>query len=455
MRARRTILLIFGQALLVSCVFGEDRGIEGAVTVTPSEGPQKYAVIVGVNGYDDPGIGDLQFAVADAQAVHSALTSAPNGFDVNRSVLLTDDMPPNRQPTRSNVLKFLQAFLGLAGPEDTVLVYFAGHGTMDRNPTSSEEELHLLPSDASLSLIGETSVPYRTVKGMLAECAAKCKVLILDACHSAAGRALTRMPRGIESHLRLAGEGTVVLASSGADEVSHEMPETGHGAFTYFLLQGLQGEADSNNDGLIDAEELSGYAWNRTSLWAADQGFSQKPWKLASVSGKIMLAGVHAPGMRIARCNCKRVFDNYRKVKDGIADLEAYRAPLQTELDRLSREIEAQKTRYDNDGSLTAREKKSLEKKIRSRYAQYQEAFEKAQSDIDARHARLVAEARADIHVAAQTVARRNGYDMVIDSDPKATEKILWVREGLVAPETVPTGGNDISQEVIGEVNSQ
>ena len=41
-------------------------------------------------------------------------------------------------------------------------------------------------------------------------------------------------------------EGRIVITASGPGEVSLELPELGHGVFTYFLLEGLYGKADIN-----------------------------------------------------------------------------------------------------------------------------------------------------------------------------------------------------------------
>ena len=288
---RRLVVVTVAVSFAFTSFAAEQRGVSGTATA-PNAGAKKYAVIVGVNRYDDAGIGPLEFAVADAKAIHETLTSAPAGFDAERAVLLTDDSAAERRPTRSNVLKFLNAFIGLATPDDTVLVYFAGHGTTEKDAASGQDRLYLLPADASVSLIRDTSIAYQSVKDLLEACPARRKVMILDACHSAAGRDLSRMTQSTEQQLKPQAEGMVVMAACGADEVSHEMKETGHGAFTHFLLEGFQGGADTNGDGLVGAAELSAYTWEKTSLWAANQGFSQKPWQIATTSGDIVLSKV-------------------------------------------------------------------------------------------------------------------------------------------------------------------
>lgn len=285
MRTNSRKTLIFNLLLFFPIVgFGaaQERGIAG--TGAGAAGDMKYAVVIGVNRYADSGVGQLEHAVADAEAIHRVLTSAPGGFTPERTVLLTDNQPDERRPTRANILKFLNTFVGLAGSSDTVLVYFAGHGTTEN------DQLYLLPSDTALSMLGDTAIPFERIKALVEASPAQRKVLILDACHSGAGRSLNRMTEGVGKQFDEASRGMVVLASCGPDEVSREMPDTGHGAFTYFLLEGLAGAADTNGDGFIGAKELSNHTWDHTRLWAAGNGWQQNPWEHSHVSGDIILA---------------------------------------------------------------------------------------------------------------------------------------------------------------------
>ena len=50
-----------------------------------------------------------------------------------------------------------------------------------------------------------------------------------------------------------------VLSASAGDQISSTYAEKGHGLFTYFMLQGLRGEADGNSDGAITLAELYEY----------------------------------------------------------------------------------------------------------------------------------------------------------------------------------------------------
>lgn len=258
---------------------------------------RKYAVIIGINGYEDAGILDLQCAVNDAKAVYQLLQSAPGGFTADNMILITDEAGQGRRPTRGVILRFLKSFIALAGEKDTILVYFAGHGI------AVEGRLFLLPADASLSVVEESAIAYATLMSMLEESPAKRKVMLLDACHSGMGRSVNTLKESDFARLEQESQGILALASCGPDELSYEMDKTGHGAFTFFLLKGLTGKADADGDGLIGASELSRYVWEQTRHWAAQNGLTQTPWRMERVAGDIILARAGAelpPSLRNA-----------------------------------------------------------------------------------------------------------------------------------------------------------
>jgi len=102
----------------------------------------------------------------------------------------------------------------------------------------------------------------------------------------------------------------VSLASSGPEELSYDMPEKEYGAFTYFLLQGLTGAADSDKDGLISATELSKYIHEQTSLWAAQEGRRQRSWRVEKATGEVVLV---QPGGIIPRIEVAIDYDGDKK----------------------------------------------------------------------------------------------------------------------------------------------
>lgn len=266
------------------------RGI-GAAVAGPAPTPQKWAIIIGVGDYQDAGIGDLPNAVNDARAVRDMLVSMPEGFPEKNVMLLADGEVSDRLPTRNNIIRFLDARLKLAGPQDTVLVYFAGHGITEAGA------LYLMASDSGGTTARDTGLAFARLEESIRAASAQKRVLILDACHSGAGRANAALSTHAVKELERASKGIVTLASCSGEEKSHEMPETGHGAFTHFLLEALTGKGDGDNDGMVSATEAAKYTWNATRLWASEKGLTQTPWRKEEVFGDIILAktGGHVP----------------------------------------------------------------------------------------------------------------------------------------------------------------
>ena len=69
---------------------------------------------------------------------------------------------------------------------------------------------------------------------------------------------------------------TIFNSASGA-EFSSDFDEVGHGLFSYFLMKGLEGEADANNDRQISTMELHEYIFNNVSSQSINLGLAQNP----------------------------------------------------------------------------------------------------------------------------------------------------------------------------------
>ena len=308
-------------SMVTATVSAQQRGVIGTTGTKDPSAAQKWAIVIGVGDYVDESIGDLPNAVRDARAVRDMLVTMPDGFPAGNVLLLTDGEGQSREPTRGNIMRYLRSRLGLAGPDDTVLVYFAGHGTTE------DGKLFLLPRDAALSDLKFTGFPFEEAKKIIDNSPSKKKIFILDACHSGTGRATETLTREAARDLERASEGFIVLASCKAKQQSHEMPGSGHGAFTYFLLQGMTGEADYDKNGYLSATELSLYTWDKTRRWASEQGFEQTPLRMEKVSGDIFIArtGGKIPGQTAPQQSVEDALANIKipKAKPGSKDARA------------------------------------------------------------------------------------------------------------------------------------
>jgi uncharacterized caspase-like protein len=226
-------------------------------------GPQHWAVVVGVSEYKNPGIPSLKYADKDAEALADFLRRPEGGgYDNDHMQVLL-----NKDATLTNVRDKLINFLNQAIDMDLVVIYFAGHGAPE---PARPQNMYLLTYDSDPSSLGTSAFPMWDIQTVLARyISAKRVVVFTDACHSG-GISVNFATRGLAdsepnlvnqylADLSKTKEGIVVFTASAAGEVSQEFPDMGHGAFTYYLLEGLEGKADLNNDYTVTINELMQY----------------------------------------------------------------------------------------------------------------------------------------------------------------------------------------------------
>jgi uncharacterized caspase-like protein len=177
-----------------------------------------------------------------------------------------------------------------------VFIYFAGHGSTEKDSLSPDGDgltKYLLPYDAIPDDLYATALPMDEIKKIFNRINSDRLIFICDACYSGASGGRTISLTGLRSSISDAfldrivkGKGRVIITASGPNEVSSESDELQHGVFTYFLLKGLKGEADTDSDGLITVDELYKYV----SIEVPDATHQeQHPMKKGSVEGQIVI----------------------------------------------------------------------------------------------------------------------------------------------------------------------
>ena len=273
----------------------------------------KKALLVGINKYQDSKLSNLKFSVNDVSSIYSIFTD-PNrgGFTPDNCLLMTDKKrKENLKPIRSNLMSSIRSLSQTAKPDDYILFFFSGHGIEEN------EKSYLLPSDARINVLRDTALSIDWIKATLKASKANAKVLILDSCHAGAmkGKAESgRMTKGLHDSLFPATEGFAVLSSCKLHEVSYEMPEKKHGVFSYFLIEGLQGDADFDSDGHIMISDASRYTAEKTLDWSFKEGVQQTPNLDSQVVGDLIL--VNVPSLED-----KKVHKKIEKVKQDFSDL--------------------------------------------------------------------------------------------------------------------------------------
>jgi hypothetical protein len=82
-------------------------------------------------------------------------------------------------------------------------------------------------------------------------------------------------------------EGFVVMTSCKLGEFSYEWKEKKHGVFSHYLLEGLRGMADEDNDKIITITDAYTYCNENVTRWAFKNGLEQTPFLDARISGDI------------------------------------------------------------------------------------------------------------------------------------------------------------------------
>ncbi len=231
--------------------------------------PRIWAVVAGVGDYADPDIRDLAFAERDAAAMAELLRGKHVGVPPERMKALL-----GVQATREAFISALDDTLTRAAPEDAVIIYLAVHGVPD---PKSGEELYLLFQDARKSKVLGTGFEQATLEKQIRTSSARKVVLLLDACHAGslgggvavAHRGDSELTPQLLKRLGEAKDGVAVLSSCSANQYSYEDAKWGggHGVFTFYLLEALQGAADkAPKDGFVTPREAYDFVYSKCSV---------------------------------------------------------------------------------------------------------------------------------------------------------------------------------------------
>ncbi|MBN1285366.1 MAG: SUMF1/EgtB/PvdO family nonheme iron enzyme [Anaerolineae bacterium] len=208
-----------------------------------------YALVIGIDHYEDKRLPDLSTAVYGAREV--GITLKALGFRVDELF--------EAEATKDTVLDWLETMTEVTGPDDRIFFYFAGHGATRTAARAGAQS-------GFLKLAG--SKGYRDALAMDEVLSAahyiqaKHVFYALDCCFS--GLAIPprgRTPRDIRKlykEMMTAPALEILTAGSGDEEIVDRLTFADHSPFTYYFLRGLR-EREAEKDGIIDGDELAGY----------------------------------------------------------------------------------------------------------------------------------------------------------------------------------------------------
>jgi uncharacterized caspase-like protein len=257
----------------------------GAATIPPEllgRIRNRKALIIGISTYrwaSVGGIQDLRYAAKDADAFRVHLLNS--GFDTVR-------VQTDTGATLETIRIALRELVASSDTDDFVIISWAGHCVAD--PGSGQ--LFLLAHDSRLDRLQQSALPLAEFQASIASSRSERLLLVVDTCHAGAvvgeqassaerrdgdilaamrGVYVNTLPENAASDrptpVALTSEWVrsrnikmrMVFASSQCGEPSMESEELKHGMFSYFLLKGLQGDADSDGDGVVTVSEVVKY----------------------------------------------------------------------------------------------------------------------------------------------------------------------------------------------------
>ncbi|MFW5715769.1 MAG: caspase family protein [bacterium] len=208
-------------------------------------GIKRLCILVGAND-GGPGRETLRYAVSDALALRRVFTSM-GGIEAQDCVLQVN-------PEKDELLQAMEQMESMAdaaaGSNERVEVifYYSGH------------------SDAEGLLLGGERLQYKTLRSRFDRIPADVHIAILDSCFSGAFTRLkggsTQAPFMTETGYDM--KGYAFLSSSSSDEASQESDRLRGSFFTHYLVAGLRGAADHNNDERVTLNELYQFAYSET-----------------------------------------------------------------------------------------------------------------------------------------------------------------------------------------------
>ena len=189
---------------------------------------RKIAVVVAINNYKDGAIPPLESAIPDGDAIGKVMADSL-GYDVR--VI--------RDGSKADIVKSLNAVGREVGPNDSVTVYYAGHGYQMPDKSGKPGEGYWIPSDGS-ARSPDNWISNSDVSKLLSNIPAKQVMLVSDSCYSGAFTKEQKVVAASNDPQKLLANRSVVVMSSGGEEPVSDEGKDGHSIFAWSLMQTLK-----------------------------------------------------------------------------------------------------------------------------------------------------------------------------------------------------------------------
>jgi len=221
------------------------------------------AIIIGIQDYKR--VPKAEFANNDAKEFYEYAIRAL-GIKQEKIKMLLDD-----EADEVNIVKAFENWLPIQVNKDKtdVYVFYSGH----RLPAPDGKSLYFLPHGVDKELLSRTAVAQNEIVAALSAAKPNSVTMFIDACYSGQTRGgdvlvANAKPVSLKSDTNVFPPNFTVITASANDQISSSSPELKHGIFSFYLMKGMEGEADANKDGKITVGEMQDYLSDKVSRQA-------------------------------------------------------------------------------------------------------------------------------------------------------------------------------------------
>ena len=261
-------IVVVRQLVDSKTVFGQ----LNAVNIKPRPQRDAVAIIIGIEKYKR--IAKADFANADALDFYDYATRALGILPENIKLLVDD---------AADDVEILGAFknwlpLKTRKNKTDVFIFYSGHGL----PSEDGKSLYLMPFSVDKNFISRTAISQQEIISALQFAMPKSVTMFIDSCYSGQTRTgdtllASARPISLKADQNAYPANFTVISASAPDQISSSSPDLKHGIFSYYLMKGMEGDADINKDGKITVAEMQEYLTEMVGMQAMGMNRKQQP----------------------------------------------------------------------------------------------------------------------------------------------------------------------------------
>jgi hypothetical protein len=228
------------------------------------------AIIIGIQNYKR--VPKAEFANNDAKEFYEYAIRGLGIKPENIKLLIDEE---------ADELEIVKAFenwlpLQVTKNKTDVYVFYSGHGL----PSPDGQSLYFLPYGVDKQYLSRTAVGQKEVVALLTASKPKSVTMFIDACYSGQTRGgetllASAKPLALKADTNAFPANFTVITASSSDQISSSSPVLKHGIFSFYLMKGMEGDADGNKDGKITAGEMQEYLSDKVSRQAMSMSRKQ------------------------------------------------------------------------------------------------------------------------------------------------------------------------------------